>query len=329
MHSGASVMKIRYVLAAGLFWSSAVGISTVRGQFEDVKSLGIRLDKTVVERIKIGIIATAQGGPCNGMTGSVPVPTEWPEQKVQILREDVTPNVSKVEYRQLAAGTAKQMIVHFGHLSPGNEAHALVTFEITRRTILPPEDTSIFKIAPHPEKEKDSAAYLAPSPYIESKHPKIVALAKEVTEGKENWAKVEAIDDAVLDKIKYKNGDLKGALKGLTDGTGDCEEYSSLFIAMCRAVDIPARTVWVPGHCYSEFYLVDEQGKGYWFPCQSAGAKSFGGIPETRPILQKGDNFHDPDRPKDHLRYVNEFLRGSTAKGAGKPSVKFVQEEEK
>ncbi len=329
MHSGASVMKIRYVLAASLVWLSAVGVSTVRGQFEDVKSLGIRLDKTVVEKIKIGIIATAQGGPCNGMVGTVPVPTEWPEQKVQILREDVTPNVSKVEYRSLHAGTAKQMVVTFGHLKPGDEAHALVTFEITRRTILPPEDTSIFKISPHPEKDKDAAAYLGPSPYIESRHPKIVEFAKEVSEGKENWEKVEAIYDAVRDKIKYKNGDIEGALKGLTDGTGDCEEYSSLFIAACRAVNIPARMVRVPTHVYSEFYLVDDKEKGYWFPCQSAGSKSFGGIPDTRPILQKGDNFHDPDRPKDHLIYVNEFLRGSTAKGAGKPSVKFVQEEEK
>jgi hypothetical protein len=322
-------MKFHKFVAAGLFCTCSLAASAARAQFEDVKTSGARLDKTVVEKIKIGMIVTAQGGPCNGMVGTVPIPTEWPEQKVQILREDVTPNVTKVEYRPLAAGTAKQMVVNIGHLKPGDEAHALVTFELTRRTILPPEDTSIFKIAPHPEKEKDAAAYLAPSPYIESRHPKIVALAKEVTEGKENWEKVEAICDAVRDKIKFTNGDLKGALKGLTDGTGDCEEYSSLFIAMCRAVDIPARTVWVPGHAYSEFYLIDDKGKGCWFPCQSAGAKSFGGIAETRPILQKGDNFHDPDRPKDHLRYVNEFLRGSTAKGAGKPSVKFVQEDEK
>jgi Transglutaminase-like superfamily len=322
-------MKFHKFVAVGLFCTCSLAAPAVRAQFEDVKTSGARLDKTVVEKIKIGMIVTAQGGPCNGMVGTVPVPTEWPEQKVQILREDVTPNVTKVEYRMLAAGTAKQMVVNIGHLKPGDEAHALVTFEITRRTILPPEDTSIFKTAPHPEKEKEAAAYLAPSPYIESRHPKIVALAKDVSEGKENWEKVEAIYDAVRDKIKYKNGDIKGALKGLTDGTGDCEEYSSLFIAMCRAVDIPARMVRVPGHVYSEFYLVDDKEKGYWFPCQSAGSKSFGGIPETRPILQKGDNFHDPDRPKEHLIYVNEFLRGSTAKGAGKPSVKFVQEDEK
>jgi hypothetical protein len=84
--------------------------------------------------------------------------------------------------------------------------------------------------------------------------------------------------------------------------------------------------VWVQGHCYPEFYLVDAKGKGYWFPCQAAGTRAFGGIPEHRPILQKGDNFRDPDRPKEPLRYVNEFVKGSAVKGGGKPRVEFVRE---
>src|SRR5436309_1168143 len=108
--------KIRTLITAGLFGFVLSAGSTVRAQFEDVKTGGARLDKTVVEKIKIGMIVTAQGGPCNGMVGTVPVPTEWPEQKVQIIREDVTPNITKVEYRLLAAGTAKQMVVNIGHL---------------------------------------------------------------------------------------------------------------------------------------------------------------------------------------------------------------------
>src|SRR5438105_635576 len=85
-----------------LFFNAAI----VRAQFEDVKTPGVRLDKTVVEKIKIGMTITAQGGPCNGIVGTAPVPTEWPEQKVQILREDITPNVRKVEYRTIGGGTA-------------------------------------------------------------------------------------------------------------------------------------------------------------------------------------------------------------------------------
>ena len=72
---------------------------------------------------------------------------------------------------------------------------------------------------------------------------------------------------------------------------------------------MPARTVWVPGHCYPEFYLEDAEGKGHWFPCQAAGVRSFGGIDEKRPILQKGDNFTVPKR-REKQRYVSEFLKG-------------------
>ena len=72
----------------------------------------------------------------------------------------------------------------------------------------------------------------------------------------------ELIYDHVRDNVEYRNGRLKGALAALRDGHGDCEELSSLFIAVCRANKIPARTIWVPNHCYPEFYLVDQDGEG-------------------------------------------------------------------
>lgn len=321
-----SLSAISSALVAAAFVAAG---SPAWAQFEETNTPGAKLDKTVVEKLRVGMTCTAVGGPCAGIVATMPVPTEWPEQKVTILKEDLSPTVRKIEYRTLSNGAAKQMIVRIPNLASGDECHAYVTFEVTRRTILPPDDTKIFTIAPHPEKEKEASAYLSPGPYIESGNPKIAKLAKDATEGKEGWAKVEAIYDTSQEKLTYKNGPLKGALKGLTDGWGDCEEYSSLFIAMCRAENIPARMVRVPGHVYSEFYLVDKDGKGYWFPVQSAGTKSFGFIPETRPILQKGDNFHDPDRPKEHLIYLNEFLHGVMKKGSGKPNVQFICEEEK
>jgi len=103
-------------------------------------------------------------------------------------------------------------------------------------------------------------------------------------------------------------------------------ELTSLFIAICRAANIPARTVWVPGHCYPEFYLVDEKDEGHWFPCQAAGSEAFGGIPEHRPILQKGDNFRPPYNRRDHQRYLAEHLTGTPTPGGGRPQVKFVRE---
>ncbi len=319
-----------------LWLSLAIGLGTLavatsaRAQFDDTTNTtasGVRLDdKPVVVKIKVGMQVTAVGGPCRGIVGTVPVPTEWPEQQVRIDREEVTPNC-KIEYRKLGA-TVRQMVVHVSLLQAGDIAKATVIFECTRHTILPPEDKSRYKI-PAKLDDLSVAQYLAPSPYIESTNDQIVRLAKEAAADKKDWDQVEALYDCVREHLTYKEGPLKGALKGLTDGNGDCEEFSSLFIAMCRSMKIPARTVWVPGHCYSEFYLVDDKGKGYWFPCQSAGMRAFGGILETRPILQKGDNFHDPDRPREHLRYVSEMLRGQMKKGDGKPTVTFIRDEVK
>ena len=187
----------------------------------------------------------------------------------------------------------------------------MVTFEVTRRAILPPSDTSQYVV---PVKmSRDVRRYLGTSPFIETRHPQIRSSAKEATEGKENaWEKVEAIYDWVREHVEYKDGALKGALAALRDGNGDCEELSSLFIAMCRVSGIPARTVWLPGHCYPEFYLEDKEGHGRWFPCQAAGTRDFGGMSEFRPILQKGDNFRVPEQ-KEPQRYVAELLKVKVA----------------
>ncbi len=283
------------------------------------------LGKAVVTRVKIGVVITADTGPCKGIIASTPVPTNWPEQQVKVEKEETTPNVQKIQYRMLG-GTVRQMIVTVPRLKSGEVATASVTFEVTRRTLLPPLDKSAYKLLAHPEKKPELLPYLNPSPFIESRNDKIVKLAKEVTAGKEDWAKVEAIYDAGQSRLTYREGGpIKGALEALEEGTGHCEEFSSLFIAMCRAVGIPARTVWVPSHCYSEFYMVDDTGKGFWFPCQSAGDRSFGGIPETRYILQKGDNFHDSDRPGGKpIRYIDGFMKGV---GGGQPKCVFIRED--
>ena len=79
--------------------------------------------------------------------------------------------------------------------------------------------------------------------------------------------------------------------------------------------------MWVPDHCYGEFYLVDDEGQGHWIPANIATAKrEFGNVSDPRPILQKGDNFKVPelDQPQ---RYASEILKGVTGRGSGSPSV--------
>ena len=81
-----------------------------------------------------------------------------------------------------------------------------------------------------------------------------------------------------------------------------------------------ARTVWVEGHDYPEFLLIDRQGKSHWIPVQVVGPEWFGEMIEFRPIFQKGDRFFDPFQ-KQMVRYVPHTLRAD-----GKISPKLVIE---
>lgn len=311
-------MLILTVFGASLIAAPAPGQLTSGGSTEQ----GARLGDAKVSRWKCGVKIRAAGGPCRGIVATIPVPTDWPEQRVTVIQEDVSPQVKDVDYRTVA-GTVRVMSLEIPTLANQTEAHALITLEIERQASSPPADTSEFVLPD--KKDKEARLYLGPSPGIEVRNTKIRNLAKEAVEGKQTaWQQVEAIYDWVRQNIKYKNGKFKGAMAALRDGEGDCEELSSLFIAMCRSQGIPARTVWVPGHCYPEFYLVDAAGQGHWFPCQAAGARAFGGIAEFRPILQKGDSFKVPQNPRERQRYLAEHLE---AKSAASPVVSWVREQ--
>jgi hypothetical protein len=309
-------------------WLAVVGLlcaAPAVAQFKDSEPGAVKLGDVRVQRWRAGMLVEAVGGPCQGIVGYVPFPAEWPEQDVKIVDEDVSPGV-KISYDVYEG--VKLMVVRIAFLPAGEKAKATVTVEVRRRTILPPENTEGYTLPDAKQLGRKLQPYLAPSPKIESRDPKIRALAKEIgADEKDAWKKVEAIYEWVRAKVKYKNGELKGALAALKDGTGDCEDSSSLFIAICRAAGIPARTVWVPGHCYPEFYLIDKDGKGRWFPCQAAGTPAFGGIPETRPVLQKGDNFRPPWDRRKSQRYMSEYLSGTPAPNGGQPQVRFLREQ--
>jgi hypothetical protein len=294
-------------------------------QFKDADSQSAKLGESKTFRWRAGMIVSAVGGTCKGITGYAPLPFDWPEQQVRIVEEDISSG-TKVDYK-IVDGTVKIMTVKIASLGSGSDAKALVTMEIKRRSILPPDDTDIYELPDLKKLHPDIRNYLSSSPKIETRDPKIRSEAKQIiAEHEKAWDKVEAIYDYVREHVKYKEGaPLRGAIAAMKDGTGDCEDMTSLFIALCRASDIPSRTVWVPGHCYPEFYLEDDKGEGHWFPCQAAGARQFGGILETRPILQKGDNFKPLQGNKgERQRYMAEFITGG--KTGGEPRVKFVRE---
>ena len=284
---------------------------------------GLEMGEGKTQQWKIGISITAVGGACAGITGYVPVPMQWPEQEVREVEEDIS-SAAKISYRTINK-SAKMMVVKIGHLASGQTANVLVTFEVTHRPQLPPEATDQYVLPNTKKMPREVRQYLKASPKIETKDPKIRNAAKEIkTNGMSAWEQVETIYDWVRDKVKYKRGPQKSAVTTLKDSEADCEGMTALFIALCRAKDIPARTVWVQGHCYPEFYLEDKQGKGYWLPCQISGEHALGGIPETRPIFQKGDNFRQPGKSREHVHYLHTFVEGNRM--AGKPRVRDICE---
>lgn len=293
-----------------------------------------RYGEPVIQLFRVGAIVTAKRGACRDILTMVAVPIECEEQTVSLIEEDFTPNIGQVKFRDLAGGEARQMVVSIPYLESGAEARAVLTYEVRTRTQSPPSEQASERLTIPRRVPSKLKRFTSPSPFIEARHPKVKKLARsvlaEIEEDAEqaasDWLKVESLYDYVLDNIEYLEGPDTSALTTLRDGSADCHGRSALFVALCRSIGVPARMVWVQDHCYPEFYLEDEEGQGQWLPAESAGTRAFGEMPLARTIMQKGDNFRVPERPRDRLRYATDFLTGVPVPGSGKPSVKYLRE---
>ncbi len=295
--------------------------TTARSQFGTpvpLQSTQVEAERT--QRWKVGTVVTAARGPCAGIYGTFSVPTDWPEQDVKVVDEVISDTVRKTGYRDLEDGV-RQMVFAVAQLQAGEKAEALVTFEITRRVQPVPGDTSIYRL---PEQiPRDARQYLGSSPFIDCRNMKIRSLAKELTADKESaWEKIQALRDWVQENVQHTNDPLRGSLETLREKKGSHQDLAGLFIALCRAVKVPARTVWVPGYCYAEFFLEDDKGKGEWFPSEFKEKTVFGTVSQPYMILQKGENVKVPEE-KEPQRFVPEHLK---VKSGQKPDVSFIRE---
>ncbi len=288
---------------------------------QDLKAnpYAIRLQQPQKQQWEIGFVVKAPAA-LSGVDATMTIPMNWPEQKATIIKEDLSPEV-RVRSRVLAGGV-KQLMVSIPRVAAGATVKALITVEVERSLIEKPLQTDKLYI---PKLiSADLKKYMGVSPYIETTNSKITAVSEGLGDDAKNaWHKVEIIFDWVRARVKYKfDEEIRGALVALERGEGDCEELTSLFIAICRNNGIPARSVWVPGHCYPEFYLEDAAGRGHWFPCQIAGSRSFGSMPEYRPVLQKGDSFRLPgsNRPQRYVAETFKVLRVTQP-----PMVQFIR----
>ncbi len=275
-------------------------------------------------QMRFGLSFEANDNYCSNLLATIPFPSDWPEQKVTIVANEVSP-VATFEPRKLPGGTT-QLVFRAAAVQPQDQFQAILTIQVEKSFIRAPSDPTKLAFAkPIP---KEAQMGLGPSPYIEPDYNVVKKIAKEIRESEppNAWAHVERIYDWVRDNIEYRNGDIRSTTQALKDKYGDCEEMTGIFIAICRASNIPARCVWIPEHCYPEFYLQDTSGNGYWFPCQVAGDRQFGEMKEYRPILQKGDRFKVPEK-SGLQRYVSEYFTCKQRKvGPTPPKVRLIRE---
>ncbi|QDV44925.1 Transglutaminase-like superfamily protein [Stieleria neptunia] len=306
---------------SALWGAAAVGsIDSLVGSSANAQALVY--EEQPMTHWRIGLVLTTPVT-CTNVLATFPVPTDWPEQTVTVRNQNIAPQVTRWEVRELGGGT-KQVVLQMPRVAAGSTVEFTIDVDIQRSRILPPDDTSTLVI---PKRlSRDLKLYTGNSPFIDASHRSIREAANEVAqmEADNDWRRVELAYDYVRDKVQYVEGDLKNASLALKEGKGDCEEMTSLFVAICRNLKIPARVVWIPDHCYPEFYLEDADGNGHWYPCQAAGTRQFGRMDETRPVLQKGDRFKVPEK-KTPVRYVSEFFR-CDRKGRGTPKPTFIRE---
>jgi transglutaminase-like putative cysteine protease len=117
---------------------------------------------------------------------------------------------------------------------------------------------------------KELKDYLVDEKYLEKDNVLIRNAVKEM-KGKNEVDLVKQIYNFVLSHMEYKwfEPDDKGALYAFINKSSDCTEYSDLFVALCRAKNIPAREI--------EGFTLD--GNNYKHNWAEAFIKDYGWIP--------------------------------------------------
>ena len=194
------------------------------------------------------------------------------------------------------------------------------------------------------EKPVYAAPTPAPGQYLEPErlvpaNETFSSIAEKVVEGKNgDLVRARALYDHVIDRMRYMKfgpGWGKGdAVYACDARTGNCSDFHSYFIALSRAVGIPARFAIgaaIPSernaggidgyHCWAEFYT-----DGRWWPidisegdkCSSLSTYYFGHHPANRIELSRGRDLvleSDPaSGPINFLAYPMLEISGKPVK---------------
>jgi len=160
---------------------------------------------------------------------------------------------------------------------------AEIDFEVRRWTVFP-EQAGTLADVPAAIRE----VYTRKAKRYTMDHPAVRQAAREaVGDETELFWQARAIHDYVLGRLRYVSPGWRPAAEGLVRGTGVCDDYANLFVALCRCNGIPARLMIGQNHVSAEVYLPgvpcwlpldptanDKPGAALWPRCHSFGLSS-------------------------------------------------------
>lgn len=175
--------------------------------------------------------------------------------------------------------------------------------------------------------------FLELTPGTGADDPVLAQVATSMT-GENPLHLARSIYDRVLERMQYeKKLSFKGATRAWQEQVGECGDYASLFVSLCRLAGIPARSVagftftdeeW-QHHVWAEFYIA---GLG-WVPCDpsfgdagpNAADAYFGQLDDRRVAVSRDIDldFSPPDFLKVSL--LQEYLY--TYDGGQKPTLQW------
>lgn len=199
----------------------------------------------------------------------------------------------------------------FNNSLPTNSTLTIVqNISFTANPFTTPIDSS--KIEAYDYSSSLYKEYTKPSQRVEADDPGIIAMAKDVVGTETNpYNKADLIYGWIVKNITYEIQEQElGASYAFYNRKGDCTEFATLFVAMCRSQGIPARLVHgylygsdtSAGHMWAEFYLPPYG----WVPADPTGdhtTKSrffFGRLGSNVLILSKGNVGLSTNYPEDN-----------------------------
>ncbi|MBI1904077.1 MAG: transglutaminase domain-containing protein [Planctomycetia bacterium] len=269
-------------------------------------------------KVRIGI--EMQGaGEAQRLKAATTAPIECPEQKIEDVRVESAGCEASV--RELESGSV-QLVMSAPALARGQTILATATFWLKLYKQYQGFEPDLFayeqKLAGEIKK-----SFLQNSPGIQTREKPVLELAEKLAAGASHpWDKAQAFANWVPENVRARIGAYTSVTAALRDGVGDCEERSAVFVALCRAIGIPARLVWVPNHNWAEFYLVDRDGKGHWIPAHTSCYSWFGWTGAHELVLQKGDRLEVPERAKKQFRLFEDWAQWVGAK----PRIRWLAE---